>query len=67
MVLHLDQNGMGNQNAAIDFVENIRMAQADQVIEWTGIGNNNHACNYRLFAVSNRSSVAMSLSRSSIA
>jgi hypothetical protein len=45
----------------------IRMAQADKVIEWTGIGNNNHACDYRLFVVSNRSSVAMSLSRSSTA
>jgi hypothetical protein len=42
-VLHLDQNGAGDQNAALDFVEHVRMAQADEVIQWTSIGNNDHA------------------------
>jgi hypothetical protein len=64
-VLHLDQNGVGNQNSAVDFPENVRMAEADEVIERTGIGNNDHDWDYRLLAVSTRSSVAMSLSRSS--
>jgi hypothetical protein len=64
-VLHLDQNGVGNQNSAVDYPENVRMAEADEVIERTGIGNNDHDWDYRLLAVSTRSSVAMSLSRSS--
>ena len=64
-MLHLDQSGVGNQDPALDFAENVRMAQADEVIEWTSIGNNDHACDYRLFGLSTRSSVAMSLSRSS--
>jgi hypothetical protein len=45
-------------------VKNVRMAEADEGIERTGIDDNDHACNYRLFAASTRSSVSMSLSRS---
>jgi hypothetical protein len=41
------------------------MAEADELIEWTGIGNNDHAFCLLLFAASTRSGVAMSLSRSS--
>ena len=64
-MLHLDQNGVGNQHAAVDFPENVRMAEADEVIERTGIGYNDHACDYRGFVASSRFNVAMSLSRSS--
>ena len=41
------------------------MAEANELIERTGIGDNDHARDYWLFAASTRSSVAMSLSRSS--
>ena len=64
-MLHLDQDSVGNQHAAIDFPENVRMAEANEVIERTGIGNNDHACDYRVFVASSLSNVAMSLSRSS--
>jgi hypothetical protein len=48
-----------------EFSGNVRMAKADEVTEWIDIGNDDHARGYRLFAVNARSSVAMSLSRSS--
>ena len=64
-MLQFDEDGSGNQNAPIDFVKNVRMTEADEVIQRTGIGDNDHANGYRLFAASTRSSVAMSLSRSS--
>ncbi len=64
-VLHLHQYGTGHQNPAIDFMENVGMPEKDEVIERAGIGDDDHAGDYRLFAASTRSSVAMSLSRSS--
>ena len=64
-MLHLHQNSAGNQNAAIDFSKNIRTSKTDEIVERAGIGNNDHACDYSAFVGSNRSNVAMSLSRSS--
>lgn len=48
-MLHLDQNGMGNQNAAVDFLKNVRTAKANEVIKRARTGDNDHACYNRLF------------------
>jgi hypothetical protein len=45
-------------------LQKIGMAKPDEVIEWACIGNDDHACGYRVFVASNRSNVAMSLFRS---
>lgn len=62
---HLNEDGAGNEDASIDFTESLRVSEENEVIQRTGIGDNDHADDYRPFAVSTRSSVAMSLSRSS--
>ena len=64
-VLHLHQDGVGNQDPTINFSENIRTAKSDEIVERTGVGNDDHASGYPVFVGSNRSNVVMSLSRSS--
>jgi len=64
-VPQLDQNSVGNQNAAIDISKNLRVAKTDEIVERTGIGNDDHASDYSAFVARRPSNVAISLSRSS--
>src|ERR1700727_2845607 len=64
-VLHLHQDGVGNQDPTINFSENIRTAKSDEIVERAGVGSDDHASGYPVFVGSNRSNVVMSLSRSS--
>src|ERR1700680_1446190 len=64
-VLHLHQDGVGNQDPTINLSENIRTARSDEIDERAGVGNDDHASGYPVFVGSNRSNVVMSLSRSS--
>ncbi len=64
-MLQFDENGSRRQNAPIDFMKNFGITKANEVIQWTGVGNDDHASDYRLFVARTRPSVAMSLSRSS--
>jgi hypothetical protein len=41
-MLHFLENSGGDQNSAIDFPEQIRKSEADEVIERACIGNDDH-------------------------
>ena len=46
-MFHLHQNGRGDQHTAINLSENFRVAKKNEVIERTGVGNDDHACGSR--------------------
>ena len=55
---------VGNQDATIYVPEDFRMTKANEIVERTGIGNNDHACAYRVLVASSRSNVPRSVSKS---
>lgn len=64
-MLHFDQNGQRHDDPSVDGVQQIGLAQQDEVVERAGISNDDHASRPPVLEVRNRSSVARSLSRSS--
>ena len=64
-MLHFHSDGFRDKNTAVDLRENVSVPEQDEVVERTGVGNDDHAGGYGRFVVSKRSSVVMSLSKSS--
>ncbi len=64
-MLHFEQHSIRHEDTTVKFGEKFRMSEEDEVIERTGISNNNQACGC-LSLAKRRSWVAMSFSNSSI-
>lgn len=56
-MLQFGENGAGNQDTTIDFPRNLRMADANELIQRTGVGDNYHPKDNRSPAARTRSRV----------